>query len=348
MTPQVRRLFDFLAGFYDEQEMSVLKSQIVSWSEKAEPPLRGKHVLDGTPVFRNTMLKYCALLAAEAEVTASVGDGVPCDEEILKILPDFGIRVADEAALTETYDAISDCGGRHRQVRSRTGYVELTRSGLEHYRRCSQPVIDVDSCVFKDFETTYGTGDGFVRAMRRIGHGDFAGRQLLVFGGGKVGRGIAGRALRAGASVAVADFKRPDLLDERIEFIPADDAEKVQAAIGKAWCVVSATGIAGALAKWADALAASSALIANMGLEDEYSPSLPSERVLNGKAPLNFILEEPTMLRFIAPAMAMCNASVCFLISGRELPPGLQEPPQEVSMEMLLNLAETGIVLNRD
>lgn len=348
MTPQVRRLYDFLAGFYDEQEMSVLRLQIFSWSEAAVSPLRGKRILDGTPVFRNTMLKYCALLSAGAEVTASVGDSIPCDKKILKILPDFGIGVADTAALNETYDAISDCGGRHRQVHSRTGYVELTRTGLEYYRNCSQPVIDVDSSVFKDFETTYGTGDGFVRAMRQAGYGDFAGKRLLVFGGGKVGLGIAGRALHAGASVTVVDLKRPALLDERIRFIPAAETENVLTAIKTAWCVVSATGVAGALAKWADALAASSAVIANMGVEDEYSPALPSERVLNGKAPLNFILEEPTMLRFIAPAMAMCNASVCFLISGRKLLPGLQEPPREVSMEMLLNLAETGIVLNRD
>ena len=348
MTPPVRRLYDFLSGFYDEQEMSVLKSQIFSWGEATTSPLRGKHILDGTPIFRNTMLKYCALLAAGAEVTASTGEGIPCDKEILKILPDFGIRVADAAALAETYDAISDCGGRHRHVSSRTGYVELTRTGLEYYRNCPQPVIDVDSSVFKDFETTYGTGDGFVRAMRQAGYSDFADKRLLVFGGGKVGLGIAGRALRAGASVTVVDLKRPALLDERIEFIPAAETENVLTAITKAWCVVSATGIAGALAKWADALASSSAVIANMGVEDEYSPALPSERVLNGKAPLNFILEEPTRLRFIAPAMAMCNESLRFLLSGRELPPGLQEPPREVSMEMLLNLAKTGIVLNRD
>ena len=333
----------YLAEFYDESDFSVLKLQIDRWGNEAASPLSGRKILDGTPIFRNTMLKYCALIAAGAELTVSVGDGIPCDPAIVAILPRFGIRVADRAALTETFDAVSDCGGRHRQVASRTGYVELTRTGLDYYRECRRPVLDVDSSAFKDFETAYGTGDGFVRAMRQAGYGDFAGRNIVVFGGGKVGLGVAGRSLRAGAAVTVIDLKRPELLNAEIRFIPAAAANEVRVALSDAWCVVSATGVPGALAGWADDLAAGNALIANMGVEDEFSPRLPAERVMNGKTPLNFILDEPTRMCFIAPVMAAANQGMRRLLSGPPLPPGLQDLPPDVSLEMLLDLAEVGI-----
>lgn len=347
MNPSAAQLYDDLKRVYDPREFSALGVQIARWEAERDNPLRGKRILDGTPIFRNTMLKYCALLAAGADLTVSAGEDIPCDPEILPLLPKFGIRVADAAALTETYDAISDCGGRHRQVRSRSGFVELTRSGVSRYRRCPQPVINADASVFKDFETAYGTGDGFVRAMNALGHDDFSGKRILVFGGGKVGLGIAGRCRRAGARPTVVDLKRPDVMDESIDFIAAEDLSAVRRAIAEAWCVVSATGVTGALEPHAEALAASPALIANMGLDDEFSPRLPADRVLNRKTPLNFILPEPTRLMFIAPVMALVNTSLRLLLT-EPLPPGLQDPPPRASMDALLDLAATGIDWNRE
>ncbi|MCI5780006.1 MAG: hypothetical protein MR051_09390 [Lentisphaeria bacterium] len=347
MNPSASRLYDYLKGFYAPRDFSALGVQIARWEAEKDNPLRGKRILDGTPIFRNTMLKYCALLAAGADLTVSAGEGVPCDPAIPPLLPRFGIRFADASALTETYDAVSDCGGRHRQVRSQNGFVELTRSGVSLYRRCPQPVINADASVFKDFETAYGTGDGFVRAMKALGHEDLAGRRILVFGGGKVGLGIAVRCRRAGACPAVVDLKRPDVMDEKIDFIAAEDAAAVRRAIAEAWCVVSATSVAGALAPHAEALATSPALIANMGLDDEFSARLPADRVLNRKTPLNFILPEPTRLMFIAPVMALTNASLRLLLT-EVLPPGLQDPPPRVSMDTLLDLAAAGINWNRE
>ena len=56
-----------------------------------------------------------------------------------------------------------------------------------------------------------------------------------------------------------------------------------------------------------------------MGVEDEFGPNLPENRVLNRKKTLNFLLEEPTKTCYIDPAMALHNEAVPVLLSS---PPG--------------------------
>ena len=45
---------------------------------------------------------------------------------------------------TDPYDVVMDCAGALSHVPSRCGYVELTRSGAQHYTRCTQPVWMVE------------------------------------------------------------------------------------------------------------------------------------------------------------------------------------------------------------
>lgn len=45
----------------------------------------------------------------------------------------------------------------------------------------------------------------------------------------------------------------------------------------------------------------SGVLLANMGVEDEWGPEIPKNRLLNEGRPLNFILPDPTQMRYIDP-----------------------------------------------
>jgi adenosylhomocysteinase len=84
-------------------------------------------------------------------------------------------------------------------------------------------------------------------------------------------------------------------------------------------------------------------IFANMGVEDEFGPDIPASRVLNNKEPLNFILPEPTLLRYIDPAMALSNAGAAALLSG-SLHPGLNIPDLALEDKILADVRHNGII----
>lgn len=338
MTDCSEALARITAGHYRPGEYPALLEQIESW--RRSRPLAGLRVLDATPVFRNTVVKYQALAAAGAELTVALTDLTPRDPAICAALPAAGVRVLTEAVPEdETFDLVLDCAACHCRVRSRYGYVELTRSGIHRYRTLadSRPVFAADSGRIKAIETSLGTGDGFLRAMKQLGVGDFTGRRVVVFGYGKVGRGILFYLKRAGAVVAMVDDPAVlARLPEGVAGIAVADRAAIDAALNGAYAAVSATGIKHAHAGRFDLarLAASDCLIANMGVEDEFGPELPETRVLNAKHPLNFILEEPTRMGYIETTMALHNAGALVLLERRG-EPGLIEPDRTLEEELL-------------
>ena len=93
----------------------------------------------------------------------------------------------------------------------------------------------------------------------------------------------------------------------------------------------------------AAALCASRAVMANMGVVDEFGPEVPETRVLNGKRPLNFILPEPTRLRYIDPTMALDNLGALELRRGN-VPCGVNAPPPELEEDILAAVRSGGLI----
>ncbi len=316
-------ILEMLEDVYPTCERTSLARQWEAW--RAEQPLKGMCILDGTPVFRNTLLKYANLLAAGAEVWVGYGRSMPHDPSIVAQLPSLGLHVADEAALAGGFDLVLDCAGAFAHVPSRYGYAELTRSGAYVYAQKNQPVVLVDAGRIKTFETALGTGDGLVRALQQLNYGTLEGKRVVLFGCGKVGRGIAFRCIRAGAMVVVIDPDAACLPPTGVTLMAQPTTELLRSAD----LIVTATGIKDALVGRVDpeVLIHSKALLINMGVEDEFGAAIPETRVLNRKAPLNFILDDPTRMRYIDPTMALHNAAAIRLIHG--VSPGLHPPTPE-------------------
>lgn len=315
---------------YEKREYPALSAFFCEWS--GTRPFRALRVLVATPVFRNTLLEYRALIAGGADLVVGVAGGMPCDPGIVKVLRGNGIPVIGlqealemEARCAESgdcaFDLILDCAGQFSACHPRFGFVELTRSGVQFYEKCEHPVYVADSGVVKRIETCLGTGEGYVRALAQLGY-DFCldsgtdgapsgGKKFIVFGSGKVGQGIVLQLLRSGADVhVVTDCSRganPFLDANGVPVTDCNDLDAVASLVRGADFVVTATGVKGALDRpqVVKALLASGAVLANMGVEDEYGPNVPASRVLAEKKPLNFILEEPTHLKYIDASLAL-------------------------------------------
>lgn len=341
MTHAGQRILDDFSTGYATQEYPALLMQCREWL--ATKPFAGQRLLDATPVYRNTCLKYAALLAGGASLDVAHPALMPCDTAVLDLLPGYGIRVVDPAA-SGTYDVVLDCGGMLSRVPSRRGYVELTKSGETAYRTACQPVLVVDRGVIKAIETSLGTGESFFRALKQLSITAPDGAHLVVIGAGKVGRGIVMQALMRALRVSVVDLARPSL-PAGVDFVPVRNGARVNALLESAWCAVTATGMRDAMDGIASAarLSQSPVLLANMGVEDEWGTAFPVARILNAKRPLNFILADPTRMCFIDPPMALHNACAAVLLASSPQP-GPHPPPPELEERILNLVRQAGII----
>ena len=92
----IRRIDGYLEGRYDVREYPSLRAQVERF--RAARPFAGRSLLDCTPVFANTLLKYVALLAGGADLTVSVSERIPHDPEVVRFLDEIGIPVLRDSA----------------------------------------------------------------------------------------------------------------------------------------------------------------------------------------------------------------------------------------------------------
>ena len=378
---------------YEEREYPALLALAHEWS--GTRPFRALRLLVATPVFRNTLLEYRALIAGGADLVvrgaslesgeegagadaSNAGAEMPCDLGIVEVLRGNGIPVigVQEALKMEAagcgFDLILDCAGQFSACHPRFGFVELTRSGVQFYENSEHPVYVADSGIVKRIETCLGTGEGYVRALAQLGHdfcsdsgADGAGKKFVVFGSGKVGQGIVLQLLRSGASVHVVTDcslgSNPFLDANGVPVTDCNDLDAVASLVRSADFVVTATGVKGALDRpqVVEALLGSHAVLANMGVEDEYGLGIPASRVLAEKKPLNFILEEPTHLKYIDASLALHAALGELLVNeARECVAGGQDargpmpaknagpmdPPSELEQRILSVTMQDGLI----
>lgn len=329
---------DLIQRTYRPEEYPALYDQLQRWQRTR--PLSGLRILDATPVYRNTLVKHLALLASGAELAVGVSEMIGHDPAIVNLLRNEGIPVCHAQTQQEApFDLILDCAGAFADRQPAIGFVELTRSGVARYGDCPKPVYVADSGRIKRIETMLGTGESYFRAMAQHGYDRWQGRKLVIFGSGKVGSGLILYAHRLGARVSVVTEPAsltPAFNEYIHEVIDYRNRVAVGTAVRSAYAVVTATGHRNVFQAccppqdWQ----ASTALLANMGVEDEFGESIPAERVLNRKETLNFTLEEPTHLKYIDATMALHNAGALYLVNHPEAR-GLLTPDPETEEQLL-------------
>ena len=336
MTPdraaQLQAIAATLAPELDQaRDYPALAAQARRWRETR--PLAGLRVLCGTPLFLNTLAQFATLLSGGADLAVAYSDELGYDPAIPDFLAGIGLTLchgAEEAAACGPFDAVLDCSALNRGVSVRLGYCELTRSGVHVYESDppDKPVFTADSGRIKSIETVLGTGDGCLRGLRHIGV-DPAGKTVLLFGHGRVGRGIEYALTQAGATMRIVD--------------PAQGRVFTPALLNGADIIVSATGVRDALAPFAQLLLDSGALLVNMGADDEFGPGVPPDRAVNAKRPVNFMLPEPTSTHYIDPTLALHNAGILELKNGDGCP-GILTPPDSLENSILADVRAAGVI----
>lgn len=334
-------------GAYKRCEYPSLDWQQRCWASSR--PLEGMSLLDATPVFRNSLIKYRALLASGANLVVGISDVMPYDSNVVCLLEKAGVEVIDAGlAKGRAFDVVMDCAGAFASVEAKFGYVELTKSGEAVYKNCQKPVFVADGGEIKKIETCLGTGESYFRALRQLGFDGFSGKNLVVFGSGKVGTGIILHALKCSMRVTVItdlNTLRGDF-DKKLKAVSMNDSEQVARAVRNADFVVTATGVKGAVQSVCplEAVISSKAVFANMGVEDEFGESIEASKVLQNKQTVNFILEEPTQVRYIDATMALHNAGALYLVSNKNLRRGLVYPPSEMEAKLFDVMRANGCI----
>ncbi len=342
-------LEEYFAKAYKKEEYPTLAIQREAWSKSR--PLEGITVLDATPLCYNSIYKYMNLIYAGAKLTIGINPLSSTPAKLTELIKQSGIELVSSKDEPKEFDIIMDCAAQFINFKAKIGRVELTRSGAELYKVRGERVFMADGGKIKLIETCIGTGQGYFRAMDYLGYSNWDGKKLALFGCGKVGQGILKAAVERGISVIVISDPiaiSTDIKKLAHQIVDYRNKEAVTEATLSCYAMVTAIGKYGAVEETIDAykLINSNLLLANMGAEDEYGSSFPSSRILAEKDSLNFILDEPTELKYIDATLTLHNIGSEYLVKNSSVS-GVILPPAEIEEELILQSIKFGVIEER-
>ncbi|WED41864.1 NAD(P)-dependent oxidoreductase [Legionella cardiaca] len=321
-------LFQHNLEIFPATQAKLLNDLRVQWNKTK--PLTGIKLLHNIPLTYETLVKLEPLLVAGAELTVTNTKflGQPLTT-IVSLLNRLGIQYIEKHEnIKGTFDIALDCCAEVMDMPHVTisrGIAELTQTGGERYKQANTlyPVINVDESNLKKLEGMYGTGESFVRALKeKIGE-PLKNRHFLVFGFGKVGRGIVKYLLKETPYVTVVDKSQEQLRKAEalnVEILHISQIETIKICAKKAFCLVTATGEPDFLSRYLTAKDCSQAIIANMGASDEIGSNFSNDNVLCSRMPINFSLQHPTLLHFIDPIFYAHNLVAQLLLENNYSP----------------------------
>ncbi len=339
-----KELEEYYFSNYAPEEYPTLRAQREEWIKST--PFKGLSVLDATPLCRNSIYKYMNLVygGAKLHIGISLGDD---DPKLISLLQGAGITLVRPEDNDYEFDIILDCSAEFITHTPRIGCVELTRARSELYKSKGYPVFMADGGTIKRIETCLGTGESYYRTMNHFGY-NLKGKNLIIFGSGKVGQGLIRNGLIEGAQLTVVTDPTtlPSKLQNQVcKVIDYRDRAAIEEAVSAAYAVVTATGLEGAVSSVIspEKLISSSAILANMGATDEFGTAIPTERVLNNKETVNFALNEPTQLKYIDATLALHNYGAQYILDNRAHS-GVILPPTEIEDKLLEITIKEGLI----
>lgn len=328
-------------NIYPEQQAPFMHQQLAQWSQLR--PLSGLRVVHHVPLVPNTLLKISCLIAAGAEVTVTNPSSfVMADPDAVSALHQAGVRYEEHlnSLRGEHFDLYFDCGAELYQALGKPsiGAIELTGSGDAYYRaqRLDFPVISIDPTLTKQLETVFGCAESINIAISQEKKIDPVQKNWLVFGFGKIGRGLAYFCVQHQASVLVVDVcKHQRALANKlgISTIDPENINELKKAVMSSDIIVTATGKKAIMQNYSHEWFKGK-ILANMGVYDEYGSHFSEAEVLNKKMPVNFILNDPTPMKYIDPEFYIHNIAALALLK-KNMSNGMHGLPEELDYSII-------------
>jgi adenosylhomocysteinase len=309
---------------YPQSEAPFMHEQHTKWGETQ--PLTGIRVIHHVPVVSNTLLKIACLIAAGADVTVT-NPTTFCHAhpQAVSALKQAKIHYVEDphSLIGEKFDLYFDCGAQLYQFLGapKIGAIELTGSGDQFYRQQSLdfPVISIDRTWTKQLETVFGCAESSHQALSQLTGIKMTDTSWIIFGFGKIGRGLAFFCKQNRIPVVVVDIceKQRTLAQSlAIKALSPQDFDGLERALIEANLVVTATGGEAVMNDYPHSWF-SGKILANLGVYDEYGPHFSDEEVLNHKMPINFVLNDPTPMKYIDPEFYIHNLAALPLLHER-------------------------------
>jgi adenosylhomocysteinase len=332
-TRRIFELDDYRIGTADLRLCADLRARYAD-----ERPFVGLRVALGHPLVWNSLILADAVVSGGGEIAIAHPFRSRSTEQVEAALRACGTPTLTVDAAAMAADAYIDVNAVLGRARAPLFATEITRTGVEYYRDIACPMLSADDTRAKRIEASLGMGDSFVRAFEAFqGCGRLRGLRIVQFGFGKIGRGVAIAARRAGAQITMIDIDVDALANARAFgylAIPGNDCVAVREALRDCDAVVAVTGIGGSVGRSVPTheLLTADPVLVNMGADDEFGPGIPPERVLGGKGvPPNFHLDTPTLNRYIDPSLAAQLLAIeWFVKHGDTIPIGVSPLPSQL------------------
>lgn len=344
-------------------------------------PFENKKILINFHLTSITLVLIRLLLVAGAQIVVTNTTSLVVHDLTLKVIKKSCVEFYYQEDLPKYYlshyfDLVLDCGGELlKTVTPKIGMVELTKVSSDHYRNISFPVVTVDGSMVKKIEVEFGTGNSIIRffidyvtnicsEIKKdfISNSKFSDfyflsgclsvdvffktKKFLVFGYGKVGKGIVDALKHMGViakNICVVeqcfDLCREARLDGCLVFhlANAQRTEVINNALTSSYVAITATGVENAVSNYFEAEDFDHIpLLINMGTYDEYGYKFPADRIINNKKPADFLLKYPTEISYLDPVFALLLRSAEELCV-RDYPPGLHNALEHLDRDISLS-----------
>lgn len=309
-------------GYFDKGQYPFLQKQLKRVAKNL--PYKGLRILHNIPFTRETIVKLETLYVGGADLVVTSPSFMEVDRELVyQFVQAGGDWVPIEKIRHQSFDITMDCAAELLDKTSPSiGGVEITGTGTNKYKAAEidYPVISVDQSKIKHLEGVLGTGEAFVRAFLELTQENIKGKKMMVFGYGKVGRGIAHHLKNYTQDITVVEQKQEHIAQAfhaGFKVLSADDQKNVEASASQMFAIVTATGIKNVISDRYNPKAFKAKYLANMGGEDEFGYGFEKKGVMCEKRPINFFVDQPTLMRYLDPVFYAHNLGVDLLRFAR-------------------------------